>query len=132
MDEAGKSKLGVGGRPAANSPPLPINRQLWGLFGWLFACFLICETVSLVSPGSPETHGDRLASNRQKICLPSAGIKGVCTTTPLGFLFVCLLNYLFLFYVHWCFACLHVYARVSDPLELELRTVVSHYVVAGN
>lgn len=38
-----------------------------------------------------------------------------------GFVVV-LLNDLFLFYVHWCFACMHVCVSVSDspppPLEL--------------
>lgn len=34
--------------------------------------------------------------------------------------------YLFLFYAHWCFACMYDCVRaVSDPLELEPRTVVS-------
>lgn len=31
-----------------------------------------------------------------------------------GFVVV-LLNDLFLFYVHWCFACMHVCVSVSDP-----------------
>lgn len=43
-----------------------------------------------------------------------------------------LMIYLFLFRVHWCFACVNVHVRVSDPLELELQTVVNHYVGAGN
>lgn len=29
------------------------------------------------------------------------------------------------FYVHWCFACVYVCVRVSEPLELELHTAVS-------
>ena len=40
-------------------------------------------------------------------------------------------SYLFLFYVHWCFACLHVCVRVSDALEVELQTTVSYHVGAG-
>jgi hypothetical protein len=36
------------------------------------------------------------------------------------------------FYVHWCFDCITVSARVSDPLELEIQTVVSCHVDAGN
>jgi len=40
--------------------------------------------------------------------------------------------YLFLFYAHWCSARLYVCVRVSDPLELELQTVVSYHVGAGN
>ena len=43
-----------------------------------------------------------------------------------------LMIYLFLFRVHWCFARMHVCVWVSDPLELELQTVVSHHVAAGN
>ena len=39
---------------------------------------------------------------------------------------------LFLFYVHWCFACMCVSVRVSDPLELELKTVLSCHVGAEN
>ena len=41
-------------------------------------------------------------------------------------------------YVHWCLACLSIcnYAwmsvRASDPLKLELQTVVSCHVSAGN
>ena len=34
-------------------------------------------------------------------------------------------RFIYLFYVHWCFACIYVYGRVSGPLELELQTVVS-------
>ena len=30
------------------------------------------------------------------------------------------------------FVCIYVCVRVSDPLELELQTTVSHRVVAGN
>jgi hypothetical protein len=41
-------------------------------------------------------------------------------------------NLFFYFYVHWCFPCANVCVRVSDLLELELQTVVSHHVVAGN
>lgn len=33
-----------------------------------------------------------------------------------------------LFYVHWSFAYMYVYVRVSDPLEVKLQTVVD----AGN
>lgn len=29
-------------------------------------------------------------------------------------------SFLFLFYAHWCFACMHICVRVIDPLELEL------------
>jgi len=32
----------------------------------------------------------------------------------------------------WCFAYIYIWVRVSDPLELELQTVVSHHVCAGN
>lgn len=35
-------------------------------------------------------------------------------------------------YVHCCFACMHVCERVLDPLELELQTSVSCYVLNGN
>ena len=38
----------------------------------------------------------------------------------------------FLSYVHWCFAYKCVCVRVSDPLGLELQTVVSCHVGAGN
>jgi hypothetical protein len=34
--------------------------------------------------------------------------------------------------MHWCFACLYVCVRVSDPLEQALQAVVSRLVVAGN
>jgi hypothetical protein len=40
--------------------------------------------------------------------------------------------FLFLSYVHWCFACMSVCVRVSDPLELALQSVVSCYVGAEN
>jgi hypothetical protein len=35
-------------------------------------------------------------------------------------------------FVYWYFASLYVYVRVSDPLELELQTVVGCHVGAGN
>jgi hypothetical protein len=35
------------------------------------------------------------------------------------------LIYFFLFYVHWHFACMCIYVKVSEFLELELQTVVS-------
>jgi hypothetical protein len=38
----------------------------------------------------------------------------------------------FLFYIYWCFACVYICVRESDPLELELQMVVSCHVVAGN
>ena len=41
-------------------------------------------------------------------------------------------NDLFLFHVHWYFACMHVCVRVLDPLEVELQAVVSCYVGGGN
>ena len=37
-----------------------------------------------------------------------------------------------LFYVHCCFACVDVYVKAPDPLELELQTGVSCHVDAGN
>jgi hypothetical protein len=40
--------------------------------------------------------------------------------------------YLLLFYVHWCFDCMHGSVRVSDALEVELQTVVSFHLGAGN
>jgi hypothetical protein len=40
--------------------------------------------------------------------------------------------YLFLFYVHQYFAYMHVWVRMSDPLEQELQTVESCPVGAGN
>ena len=40
--------------------------------------------------------------------------------------------YLFSFYLHWCFACMYVSVRVSDPLEPELWMFVSGHVDAGN
>lgn len=36
-----------------------------------------------------------------------------------------LMTYLFVFYVNWCFACIHVCVSKPDPLELALPTVVS-------
>jgi hypothetical protein len=60
----------------------------------------------------------------------------VCTAS-LSFLFVCLFvcssihSFIYLC-VHWCFACMYVFGRVSDPLELELQTAVSCHVGAGN
>ena len=38
---------------------------------------------------------------------------------------------IYLFYVHWCFPWMVIYVRVSDPLKLELQTVVNSHVVAG-
>jgi hypothetical protein len=43
-----------------------------------------------------------------------------------------LIMYLLLFYVHWYFACMYIRVSVSDALELELQTVVSCHVGAGN
>ena len=40
--------------------------------------------------------------------------------------------YLFLFYVHWCLTCMCVCVSVSDPLKLELQTVVNYHVAAGD
>jgi hypothetical protein len=34
-------------------------------------------------------------------------------------------NFVYLFNVHWCFDCMYVCVRVSDPLEQELQPVVS-------
>jgi hypothetical protein len=39
---------------------------------------------------------------------------------------------LILFYVHWCFACMYVFVRMLDPLELELQALVNCQVGAGN
>jgi hypothetical protein len=36
------------------------------------------------------------------------------------------------FSVHWCVVCMYICVRVLDPLELELLTVVSRHVGAGN
>lgn len=41
-------------------------------------------------------------------------------------------NDLFLFYVYWCFTCMHVCMRASDPPELELKIVVSYPMGDGN
>ena len=46
--------------------------------------------------------------------------------------FISFLNFIIYCYVHWCFACMYVCVRVSDSLELELQTVVSFHVCAGN
>jgi hypothetical protein len=35
------------------------------------------------------------------------------------------MTYLFLFYVHWCFASVYIYVSMSAALEMELQTVVS-------
>lgn len=40
-----------------------------------------------------------------------------------------LINY---FYDHWCFTCMHICVRASDPLQRELQTAVSCHVGAGN
>lgn len=49
------------------------------------------------------------------------------------FLFVCLfLNNLFYLIYIGGFACIHVCVKVSDPLDLELQTVVSCHVSDGN
>jgi hypothetical protein len=45
---------------------------------------------------------------------------------------VCVCVYVFIYYVHWCFACMYVCVRVLDTLELDLQTVVSCHVGAGN
>ena len=37
-----------------------------------------------------------------------------------------------LFHVHWRSACMCVYVRMSEPLELELQTVVGCHVGAEN
>lgn len=66
-------------------------------------------------------------------CLPWR-LRSKCSvmiTASADFLFLFKI-YLFLFYVHWRFACMRVCGRVSDPLEVGLQTVVSHYVDAGN
>lgn len=38
----------------------------------------------------------------------------------------------FYFIIHWCFTCMYVCVRVSDPLKLKLQTVMSRYAGAGN
>lgn len=38
----------------------------------------------------------------------------------------------FLFYIHWCFACVCFRVRVADALELELQTDASFHVSAGD
>lgn len=37
-----------------------------------------------------------------------------------------------LFYMHWCFACIHGCVRLSNPLGLELQTFESCHMCAGN
>ena len=66
------------------------------------------------------------------------GTDKICVVPPnLEDFFACLFvfgaffNDLFLFYVHWYFVCMHVYVTVSNPLELELQTIVSCHVSAG-
>ena len=67
----------------------------------IFVCFSFFKTVSLCSPGCHKLallH--RLASNSQRstcLCLPSAGIRGVCHHYPVKYLFVCLFVCLFIF-----------------------------------
>lgn len=39
--------------------------------------------------------------------------------------------FIILFYVAWCFVCMYVSVKMSDPLELELQTVVICHVDAG-
>jgi hypothetical protein len=39
---------------------------------------------------------------------------------------------IYLFYMHWCCACICVHVKVLDPLELVLQTVVSCQVGAGS
>jgi hypothetical protein len=39
--------------------------------------------------------------------------------------------YFYFMYI-WCFACMYVCVKVPDSLELELQTVVSCHVLAGN
>jgi uncharacterized protein YybS (DUF2232 family) len=48
------------------------------------------------------------------------------------FLILFFIMYLFLFYVNQCFAHIHVWMRVSDPLKQELQIVGSCHVGAGN
>jgi hypothetical protein len=48
--------------------------------------------------------------------------------------FLLLKNHLFffVFYVHWCSACMSVCMRMSEPLQVELQTVVRYHVGAGS
>ena len=68
--------------------------------------------------------------------LLSAGIKGVAhqleLLAPAQDLIMFLGFYLFIFYVHWCYAFMYVWVRVSGPLELELQSAVSCHVGDGN
>ena len=75
--------------------------------GWVFWCLFVCLFVFLVL----------------FVCLFVfwGGFKK---------LFI-IINF-FLFHVHWRFACTYICVKVSDPLELELQTVVSWCVSAGN
>jgi hypothetical protein len=48
-------------------------------------------------------------------------------------LFLVSIFYIFLFYVPWWFSCVCVCpVRAPDTLELEIWTIVSHHVGAGN
>jgi hypothetical protein len=109
----------------------------WGVFCFVLFCFfgfvLFCfvflvfqDRVSLYTLGCPGTHFVDQAGLELRNPLASAsrvlGLKACTTTAGLK---IFLMIYLFLFYVHWCFACMYVCVRMSDLLELELWIIVN-------
>jgi hypothetical protein len=84
----------------------------------------------MYSPGCPGTHFVDQAGLELRNPPASAsqvlGLKACATTAPhlLTFFKIC--------FISWCFACMYVCMRVSDPLELESQTGVSCHVGAGN
>jgi hypothetical protein len=96
------------------------------------ACALLCfgffpDRVSLYSPGCPITHfvdqADLELRNPPASASRLLGLKA-CATTPHQYVLLttessnpkCIfLKRFIIFYVHWCFARMYIYARMPDP-----------------
>lgn len=67
-----------------------------------------------------------------------AGVHGAnvvnvkCLPSFFSILFFKKFIYFYFMSIDWCFYCMYVPVRVLDPLELDLETVVSFCVGAGN
>ena len=94
-------------------------------------CEPVCVFICTYEPENTCT-GKCVSVPRGEKSASGMDLPGLFMLILLLFLVCFFFNGLFLFYMLWCFACMYVCARLSDPLELEIQTVVSCYVVVGN